>query len=240
MNKFFKLASAFALLASTQAFAIIGVGAHYITNLGSLKGATETLDGGITLEREKASTLQGLGFKLWIDLLPIIDIEGTFNIAAARYNTTLIMPNGNKIPLTYSPDAPYSMIFDKASPIYGLVTGDLSVTYPFDLLPIITPYLGAGVSYMASIPLVDKKLVGNMLDNFDPNNPNEMGEEISKALKDSDYETGIAGHLIGGVRLKLPIIPIAVYANAKYYFGGNTSSKFTQGPTFEVGGGFAL
>jgi len=253
MRKSLALAATFALFATTQVFAIAGLGAHYVYNMGAtLKGGTENVAsiGGqdVKLTREKASDLQGLGFKFWFDLLPIIDIEGTLNIAATRYSAYLQIDGvAEKTYLEYAPEAPFSMVFDKASPVYGVVSGDFSITYPFDIIPmILKSYLGAGVSYMAGIPLVDKKFAENVLKTpgllDDPANVDEKAvtKAFSDALTKSDYTTGIGGHIILGLRIKPPVIPLAVYANTKRYFGGNLHDKFSQGFVFELGGGFAL
>jgi len=238
-------AATFALFASTQAFAIIGIGAHYIMNTGSLEASTGNV-GPITVNQEKSDGLKGLGFKLWIDFLPFVDIEGTFNVSAARYRTSLTPPGLAPVYLEYAPEAPYNMIFSKASPIYGIATGDISITYPFDVLPVIRPYLGTGFSYFVSTPVVNKafveknaELMGKILI-MDQNNSAEVKDAVIDALKKSDYESGIGGHIIAGVRIKAPMMPIAIYTNGKYYFGGNTNSQFSQGFVLEVGGGFAL
>lgn len=258
-------AAAIALFASTQAFAIVGAGAHYVMNTtGSLKASKGSVYdlgptlGTIDVEQQKASGLQGLGFKLWIDLLPIIDIEGTFNVAATRYKTSLFIPtpdeNGTitrkEIHLAYTPDAPYNMYFDRADPLYGIFTGDVSITYPITSIPVIRPYAGLGITYLASIPVINADFTKKMLENSkeltdalipDPNNPDpaaadkaasKVGDALVKTLKNSDYKTSITGHAIVGVRLKLPIIPLAVYSNAKYYFGNDF--------VLEVGGGLAI
>jgi len=255
-------AATIAIFASTQAFAIIGVGAHYITNTGLLNASSGSIDftepitgisDKITVNQDKSEGLQGLGFKLWIDVFPLIDIEGTFNIAAARYNTTLIFPGIGNVPLSFPVEAPYSMLFDDASPIYGVAIGDVSVTYPFDVLPIITPYVGAGVSYFLSTAVVNSDFVNDVLsENFladivgdptamaDGTAAKGIGDAVINKLKDSGYEAGLGGHIIVGVRIKPPVIPVAAYANCKRYFGGNTHEKFDKGFTFEIGGGFAL
>jgi hypothetical protein len=261
-------AAAFAIFAHTQAFAIIGAGAHYVMNTGSLKadkGSAYTLPdnlGSIDVDQQKASGLQGIGFKAWIDFLPFVDIEGTFNVAATRYKTTLIIPTldgteikPKEIPLAYTPDAPYNMVFDRADPLYGIVSGDLTVTYPITSLPIIRPYAGLGISYLAGIPIINKDFAKKMLENSkdidlsdlasqEPDAADAMaskiGEAIVQTLKDSEYKVGIGGHAIVGFRLKLPIIPLAVYTNGKYYFGGDVGSQFTQGFVLEVGGGLAI
>jgi len=276
-------AATFALFASTQAFAIFGIGAHYVMNTGSLKGDNGLIplplgdadpqiqdlmkDANITVTQKSASGLQGIGFKAWIDLIPVVDIEGTLNVAATRYNTFLTIPqlkqDENGIPhrdsttinLVYTPDAPYSMIFGEASPLFGVVNGDISVTYPFDL-PIIRPYIGVGFSYFASIPIVNASFANKMLNkelldalipadptdpsNVDPDAAVKIQKALVKALENESYTTGMGGHIIAGLRIKPPIIPLAVYANGKYYIGGNTNKQFSQGLVLEVGGGFAL
>jgi len=250
MKNVFAFAVVFALFAGTQAFAIIGVGAHYVMNTGSLESSTGVIETTgpasnlvpITVTQESASGLQGLGFKLWIDVLPFVDVEGTFNVSAVRYKTTLQVGNTPPISLEYTPEAPYNMVFDKASPIYGILSGDLSITYPYNELPIIRPYVGAGISYMASIPVVNAAFINKLeLDPtiMDADNADKIGDSVTKALKNADYKAGAGGHVIAGFRIKPPIVPLAVYANCKRYFGGDIG-PFTQGFVFEAGGGFAL
>jgi hypothetical protein len=258
------VAATFALFASTQAFAIFGVGLHYVYNTGSLSSSTGEAGQEISIEdvmnlgrikvnQEETSGLQGLGFKVWLDVLPFVDIEGTFNFAATRYKTFLIIPTPGSeedkvINLSYTPDAPYSMIFGDADPLYGVVNGDLSITYPFDLP--IRPYIGLGISYFASIPIVNASFADKMLkpeligalagENPDPDAAAAIGNALAETLKNESYTTGIGGHIIAGFRIKPPVVPVAIYANGKYYFGGNTNSQFSQGIVLEVGGGFAL
>jgi len=250
-------AVAFAVIANTQAFAIIGAGAHYVMNLtGSLNASSGTAYNNdalsIDVVQQKADGLQGLGFKAWIDFLPLVDIEGTFNISATRYKTSLvinpIVGESTTIPLAYTPDAPYNMIFDRADPLYGKFFGDLSVTYPITSLPLIRPYAGLGISYLASIPILNADFARKMLEKSndladalttsidDPaardKAATEIGNVLVKTLKDSDYKTSITGHIIAGLRIKPPIIPLAIYANGKYYFGDDF--------VIEIGGGLAL
>ena len=256
MKKILAFAVAFALFAATQAFAIIGAGAHYVHNMGAtLKSDSEPVTvkvgpGSVTgkLNRGEATDLQGLGFKAWIDFLPFVDLEATFNVAATRYSPCLDIPVADipEVCLEYTPEAPFGMVFGKASPIYGVASGDLSITYPIDL-PIIRPYAGAGVSYILGMPLVDRKFVENLnldystlIGSSQEETQKKVSDAFSEALKNSDYTSGIGAHLIVGVRAKLPIIPIAAYANTKYYFGGGLNSKFSQGVVFELGGGLAI
>ncbi len=263
-------AAVFAIFASTQAFAILGIGAHYIMNTGSLKddhgkiqiSPTSTDDVYITVNQEEASGLQGIGFKAWIDFLPFVDIEGTLNVAATKYKTSLTIPimtdkglDSTTIYLNYSPEAPYNVIpGGSVDPLFGVVNGDISVMYPFTDIPLIRPYIGIGFSYFASIPIANYSFAKKMLDSnnglidalLDPTNPDnsnateEIKARLISTLQNESYTTGMGGHIIAGFRIKPPVIPLAVYTNGKYYFGGNTNKQFSQGFVLEVGGGFAL
>jgi len=278
------LATVFALFASTQAFAIFGIGVHYVMNTGSLDadkcGKCEIplpssenpliqdaiQNANIKVTQKSASGLQGLGFKAWIDLLPYVDIEGTLNIAATKYKTSLTIPKvvetddgdfvikDTTIDLSYSPASPYNIIpGGSVDPLFGIVNGDLSVMYPFTDIPLIRPYIGVGFSYFASIPIANHSFAKKMLTNsknkdtfealLDPENPKaaeKIKGDLVSTLQSESYTTGMGGHIIAGFRIKPPIIPLAIYANGKYYIGGNTNSQFSQGFVLEAGGGFAL
>jgi hypothetical protein len=256
MKKVIGFAAAFALCATTQAFAIAGVGAHYVRNTGSVKGSSGDVyslgEQSIKINQKSADGLQGIGFKAWLDLLPFVDIEGTLNVAATRYGVSLSVPTGpneedrKEVDLGYSPEAPFNMVFDRASPLYGVVNGDLSITYPFEL-PIIRPYIGAGLSYFASIPIINdsfakknEDLIKRLIDptNVDPDAANKVGNALVDALKKESYKSGFGGHIIAGFRLQF--LFIAAYVNGKYYIGGNIDDQFSNGFVLEVGGGLAL
>ena len=82
----FKIIAAAAAFCVSQSFAIIGLGFHYAPNIGTeLKSTTEkevlSLDsearnlGNVKYAHGSFSDMQGFGLKLWIDILPIIDVE---------------------------------------------------------------------------------------------------------------------------------------------------------------------
>ncbi|MDR0517334.1 MAG: hypothetical protein LBH25_09860 [Fibromonadaceae bacterium] len=260
----------FALFA-TQAFAIFGVGAHYAMNTGSLKSSKEPVytlnvdtevgskSASVDFEQKSADVLQGLGVKAWIDVIPFIDIEGTFNITATRYKVSLDLPylEGTEIArksidLSYTPDAPLNLAFGDVDPFYALFSGDLSVTYPFTSLPVpfVRPYVGIGLSYIFSLPVINASFTKKMIDKDlveklagsegdQTKIADDIVDKLVDALKDENYKGGFGGHVIAGFRIKPPVIPFAIYANTKYYFGGETG-PFKQGVVLEAGGGFAL
>ncbi|MBO7413547.1 MAG: hypothetical protein J6U20_07795 [Fibrobacter sp.] len=267
----FKIIAAAAALLATQSFAIIGVGAHYAPGFGTKMkaGPKAKVADNINFSHEGFDEMmQGFGFKLWIDLLPIIDIEGTLNIQFGSYDASLYVVNPtsgaeNEIPLEIElAGTPFA----KANPKYVSMNGDLSITYPITSLPIIRPYIGGGLTVFANSFILNQAYVSGLID--DPTlqqmiakaaeggtTPEEIQQQQAKlqetgeALKERVQEkaakesikTSIGGHALVGFRLKLPIIPIAAYCNFKYYFGGDYPKEIDAGHmTLEVGGGLAI
>ena len=300
------LLAAGALLAS-QSFAIIGIGAHYTPNFGTkMTGFAETPDRlGNSVNVTDAGEVKlwhggfdemmhGFGFKVWVDILPIIDIEATLNIQFGSYDASLFVIKDPTAVLTGAAAgdvSAYDQIdleielggtpFGKANPKFVQMNGDLSITYPLTFIPIIRPYIGGGLTYYLNTFILNQpftsRVVGgtynvvkaeleaemqNAIDGvmnnpaaaLDPNSialpdQNAMAQRLSDAmvqnLQDAALEEGlktsIGGHILVGLRAKLPIIPIAAYANFKYYFGGDFPEEITPGRmAAEVGVGLAI
>lgn len=284
----FKVLLAAGALLATQSFAIIGIGAHYAPNFGTkmtglgadkVANRVSVSDGGEVQLWHGGfdEMMQGFGFKVWVDILPIIDVEATFNIQFGSYDATLfVVKDPMAIVSGDIPSDAYKQIdleielggtpFGKANPKFVQMTGDLSITYPITFIPIIRPYIGGGLTYYMNTFILNqaftKKVVGDTYKNMvnevlsDPlalvTNPdastdisNRMSDAMVESLQDAALEEGlktsIGGHVLVGVRAKLPIIPIAAYANFKYYFGGDFPEEIDPGHmTAEVGVGFAL
>ena len=244
----FKIIFAAAALLATQSFAIAGIGAHYTPAVGtSLNEAkkSEIFKGQDKLQFSHGNFdyIQGFGFKAWVDLLPFIDIEGTFNIQFASYNATLWVdgePHPLEIELGGTP-------FAKATPKYIAMNADISVTYPFSIpLFPIRPYVGGGLTMHWNTFVLNKAFVANVIKNAYGEaavvpSANELADKVVDYAKDEGLTKSIGIHLLAGVRFKLPIIPIAAYANVKCYLGGDYDDDIDAGHfAFELGGGFAL
>ena len=262
----FKVFAAAAALLASQSFAIIGIGAHYAPGFGTSMDAGKKgpVAPGIDFDHKGFDeTMQGFGFKLWIDLLPIIDIEGTFNVQFGSYDASLYAGE-KEIPLEIELGG---TPFGKANPKFVTMNGDISVTYPITSLPIIRPYIGGGMTVFANSFVLNNSFVSGLID--DPaiakmiqdiaamdgvdqamvqqkaNELEALGEtlkeRVQKQALDEGVKTSIGGHALVGFRLKLPIIPIAAYCNFKYYFGGDYPDEIDAGHmTLEVGGGLAI
>lgn len=246
----------FALIAGVMAspsFAIFGLGFHYAPSLGTIDANTTDLsaqlgDGssyaGLDLIQEEGTIAQGAGVKFWIDVIPFIDIEATSNVHFGNY----------KANLTLTPPSPGEAVVADIDPSFGGIaiskyfqsTTDLSINYPFLDLPIIDFYAGAGMSFFFATPLIDDELVSALLE-ANPSliedletNPNGVAQEIADQLVDRGLDSSVGGHVLLGTRAKIPVIPFAAYANAKYYFGGDFNPAVQQGAVFELGVGLAI
>ena len=261
----FKLIIAAAAMLATQSFAIAGFGAHYTPNVGTtLKKAPmaplKNKDGNdikqLQFSHGSFDYIQGFGFKAWVDILPFIDIEGTFNIQFASYNASLWAGDESvgykeipmKIELGGTP-------FAKATPKYIAMNADISVTKPFSIpLFPIRPYIGGGITMHWSTFILNNRFVEGVMNSMDTPMPEDMsneeqrneyvkklGKQVVDYAKDEGLNKSVGIHLLAGVRFKLPIIPIAAYANVKCYLGGDYDSDIDAGNfAFELGGGFAL
>lgn len=261
------LVAAGALLA-TQSFAIVGVGFHYAPGFGTKMKSAEPapIANNINLSHDGFDgMMQGFGFKAWIDLLPVIDIEATLNIQFGSYDASLWVENPadgavNEIPLEIELGG---TPFGKANPKFVAMTGDLSITYPITTLPIIRPYIGGGLSYHLNSFVLNQKFASSFIQPstfdevaaivLDPTMDNdaksqalqakgqEMKTQIQDKALDEGLNTSIGGHILVGLRAKLPIIPIAAYGNFKYYIGGDYPSEVDPGNmTVELGVGLAI
>ncbi|WP_290762659.1 hypothetical protein [Fibrobacter sp. UBA4297] len=257
----FKLIFAAAALLATQSFAIAGFGAHYTPSVGTklkaadradIKTENVNLEGKLGFSHGNFSYIQGFGFKAWLDLLPFVDIEASFNIQFASYNAAL---------WTYDEGEPVKhpleielggTPFAKATPKYVGMNADISVTYPISIpLFPIRPYVGGGLTMHWNTFVLNKAFIENIIDNmyeeakangkdfsFDEK---QLADKVVDYAKKESLTKSIGIHLLAGVRFKLPIIPIAAYANVKCYLGGDYDDDIDAGHfAFELGGGFAL
>lgn len=266
----YKSVIAAAALLASQSFAIIGIGGHWAPGFGGKLDAASkeavTADKMISFSHDGFDgTMQGFGFKLWIDILPIFDIEATYNIQFGSYDADLYVegvtdPIPLEIELGGTP-------FGKATPKFVASNLDVSITYPITFIPIIRPYIGGGFTYYLNTFVLNSQFVSNLIsdpaisgmitdiakmEGVDPEAIQQkakdletlgetLKEKVQDAAMDEGLNTSVGGHVLVGMRAKLPIIPIAAYANFKYYFGGDYPEEFSSGNmAVEIGGGFAL
>ncbi|MGL1900808.1 MAG: hypothetical protein OCC49_01640 [Fibrobacterales bacterium] len=229
------------LMAASSAHALLGgLGFHYAPNLmGGVESADESI-GGLPLTRTEATKMQGFGTKLWIDILPIVDVEATGNVQFTEYDVEY-----NGMGIEAETGLP---VIDAAKPMFALVRADLTITYPFFSIPALVKfYVGGGYTHTFSPKLINKDFLYNAsgFSNDGASIPTGKTEqdivtEAATAFKDEGFNSGVGGHIILGARTQLPVIPLAAYINAKYHVGGGLDDGATSGVTIEIGGGLSL
>jgi len=238
--------------------AIFGIGAHWSPALGlelnSDSGEIFRNVKSIRLNEKGTSGLQGFGIKMWIDALPLVDIQLTGNVQFSTYGVDFIMtpPLGTgdtTVPLEIDLSP-----FPKGKPIFGRMFGDLAILYPFLKIPplvsLMKIYAGAGVSYGVATEVmsagfakkaIDKKIASGS--GFNPDNayPTEIAKALADEIAAAGFKTGAGGFLQIGTQLKPPVVPLAVYLDFKYHFlGFNPSQVGGTAITMEMGAAIAF
>lgn len=261
-----KLLAVAAALCISPSFAIIGLGFHYAPNFGTSLDKTKNEKVGsfgaagvdastVEYRHGSFSGMQGFGLKLWVDILPIIDVEATYNLAWGSYGSTMTVTGLDGKSVEQDIKLEFDGVpFGKTTPKFVAMNGDVSITYPITWLPIIRPYIGGGLTYYLSTPVMSAKFIRGYMDvmgeelktalatgTMSSDQAKELANKLSSKLQDDGLHTNLGGHILLGVRAKLPIIPIAAYVNGKYYFGVDYDDEIDASPfVLEAGVGFAL
>jgi hypothetical protein len=242
--------------------AIIGLGVHLAPAFGPQvkKASGPVMPAGssnedrITLVTGGVSGLSGVGVKLWLDFIPVVDVEFTGNVQFGQYDMAFIIDQGP------AGGGPYDTTEVKPGmsapgidnkPAYIRSSGDIAVLYPFFKIPLVKFSAGGGLSYIVASPVLNNSFVRGALTeaqengSFDADNASsdDISEVIIDAIKDKDnYEKGIGFFVQAGAKIKPPIIPLALYGDLKYGFGGPSVSGTSggQGITLEFGGAIAF
>ena len=234
-----------AVVSASQAF--IGLGVHYAPAFGpEIKNSVgpimpdgqpnraQILTGG-------SSGLTGLGVKLWLDFIPVVDVEFTGNVQFGYYDlSTIVDGDTNKVEVDL--DVP----FVEAKPVYARTSGDLAILYPFLKIPLVKFSAGGGLSYIVATPVVNAAFAKKATTEANIN-AGSTEEAIRKAITDAvtnsdNIEKGIGFFVQAGAKIKPPIIPLALYGDVKYGFGGPSVNGVSggQGLTLELGGAIAF
>lgn len=254
MNKLLSTTLALAAGAVVNSHAIFGIGGHWAPSPGlEVARSTDTVasaGGRHFIVDEKGTTgLNGFGLKVWIDALPIIDVEATGNLQFGEYSLTMTGPNSTGGTQTVDVNFDFGVPLVPTEPVFFRSVNDLTITYPFLSFPptpeLVHFYAGAGLSYVISSAVLDAEFATQALAdaNFDEaaGTADAAAEAIAKALIDEGLNMGVGFHVVLGARASPPIIPLAAYANLKYHFGGNQAETVDAASlTIEIGGGLAF
>ena len=240
-------------LFATYSHAIFGIGGHFGLVPGlEVKASKGVIAQGVThtlsLDERGLSGIQGFGAKFWIDFLPLVDIEAAGTLQFGYYDVSLSSTNPTlEKPVSFDLGVPGV----EGKPFFARALGDVAVLYPFfkfpPLIKLIKVYAGGGLSYGVAAPILSPAFAKKALDSdpsYDPNTDNDNSKAakiIVDAIKAADFEKGIGFFLQLGAHAKLPIIPIAAYADLKYRVPGIDPALVDgSGWNMELGGALAF
>jgi len=258
------LAAVPALLLASQANALVGIAVSGGINSTSITGADQTISGAdlpvgfasqassldpkLLLHRGKMSGMMQVGLKAWLEL-PVIPVEFEIaeNIAWGSYETKVLFidgPDTTQIPLDVKSPVP-GMSKSGSTPYFSSLT-DLTLRYPILEFPPLSPikplkiWVGAGGTYAVASHVVDKtdlKDVFATAGSFDVVNPASAADTYKNNLTTNTF----GGHLAAGVQLKIPVLPIALFIDGKWYLHVGTSDAASKYPfAANAGLGFSI
>src|SRR5690606_20014715 len=152
---------------------------------------------------------------------------------------------GNTTPLEFDLGLPGL----DGKPFFARMYGDAAVLYPFFKIPLVKFYGGGGLSYGVATQTLTASFARGALaaaeaaGSFDADNATEeqVRDVLVDAIKDEGMISGMGFFLQAGAKVKPPIIPVAVYADAKYRFAGYKPSNVDGGDlSLELGAAFAF
>ena len=218
------------LLLCSKMFAIGGLGLNIGSDLYTIPGETEVwmVEGGsnpVSINREEARTPFYIGGYVYLDFLPVVDIEAGAGVGMKTYNYTYTTPGiDENLSRTESHKLPWLR-----SSSY------ITIQKPMFTIPMIKLYLGGGLNMSYSLPIVDKSFIASTLssdlDNANGLEPDAITDMISESM-------GI--HLEAGARFKPILIPFSINAKARYNIVGDIVPDKSGFLTITVGAGFAL
>jgi len=205
----------------------------------------------LELDREKVSGLQQLGVKAWIDI-PFTDfsVDLGSNVAWGSYKSQVIFDDG-------TPEGAHSFSASPSLstnfPVWGIGKGetpyinllnDLTLRYTFLKLPPLSPLkplkisAGAGATLVYGTRVVSKNDVESILSGTAPADLNSVTaqKKLSDKISNNLYTTTWGGHLDLNILFKVPVLPIAIYADGKWYVHTSVSDAASKYPLALSGG----
>ena len=236
---------------ATYSHAIFGIGGHFGLVPGlELKSSKDTIASSVNhnviLDEQGLTGLQGFGAKIWIDFLPLVDVEAAGNLQFGYYNVVLSSTGVTQTtPVSFDLGVPGLA----AKPFFARALGDVAVLYPFfkfpPLIKLIKVYAGGGLSYGVATPIPSPAFAKKALKDGGYDASTETDEDAAKiiiaAIQKADFEKSVGWFLQVGAHAKIPIIPIAAYADLKYRVPGiNPDLVDGNGWNLEFGGALAF
>jgi hypothetical protein len=152
----------------------------------------------VNLTRKSIGNPYLIGGHFYVDLIPMIDLEASFDVALQKYNVNYVVEG-------------YEAVANDAADIYFGRIG-VYATGRRDLisLPMFAFYLGGGLGVHFVSPVAGPDFIVDIYGNNDPrtSKPN---------IKDNiERDMSVGYHALTGVRFKPPLVPFAFRLEGKY------------------------
>jgi len=190
---------------TSGAFALVGFGLHTDYDMVSIAGGTNAPSALVSLERQGFDNAYGIGGYLYIDAIPVVDLEVDFQLAGNRY------------------DFQFKNAFAELEPTpFGWARGSAYLTVRKKLIGFGIPVLGGaklhaggGLNWHSSTPLatvdmVEELLGGSLENDFNPGN---LEDELVQYLKDNKID---ASGLHFQVGLQIKLLVLDAFLNYRY------------------------
>jgi len=210
-----------------------------------------------SLSIESMTNLFGLGGKIYIDAIPVIDIEAAFFISGNKYDFKVNYPDLKALSDIASGGVSVANIaniqdtsFDGLG-IFSRIATDITIRYPLLKFPpvvnIFKLYVGAGPSFVLQTPLINEELVNEILNPFIEEamsgslgaspSPTDLADALIDQAKKLELKTG--GHLLLGMHIKPPIFPMGLIIDSRFHFGLPTDDDM-PGTSFSINAGLSI
>jgi len=191
------------LLFISQAYSIAGFGLQVGQSMFSVEENSPTMSNELLLLTNGAfENAFNIGGYLYLDVIPVVDIEVDFSAQANTYNIQFENASGSMDPLDF-----------------GWASTDLYFTVRKKLFGFKIPFIakaklfaGGGYNTHTTTPLASEDMITDLLGGDINNDVSNLDNSLEDYLSDSDnYLTSSGYHLQGGLQFKLFLLDTFVF-----------------------------
>ena len=209
------------LIPTQRALAIAGIGLNFGQDSYTIAKATYTNlfeIPGVEFTRTEMDKPLGVGVYLFIDLIPVVDLDLGFNLFL------------NKFDVTYTNPVSGQSLSQEAA--WARTAAYLTIQRKLFKVPMFNVFAGGGLSFHASVPLLDKEFMEGFLGDANAQlNVEDLQDEVIQA-------TGF--HVELGARFKPLFIPFALNVKFRRTFVDGIAPGESAFSTITLGFGFQL
>ena len=184
---------------SSQVFAIAGFGLQVGQSTFSVKESSPTISvPGVQLINGAFDNAYNVGGYLYLDVIPVIDLEVDFNLQGNKYDIDFSNPVGIMDPINF-----------------GWVSSDVYFTVRKKIIGLGIPFLakaklfaGGGYNTHLSTPVANEGMITDLCDgDLESCNVTSLDKTLEEYMTDKDnYITSSGFHLQGGLQFKILMI----------------------------------